>query len=64
MLTNLYNSMFVYLTWNNLEGKELRTMLEYKKAEIIAEKMKGHGVDSHMTFEPTSVLPTALFWAK
>jgi hypothetical protein len=44
--------MFVYLTWNNLEGKELKTMLEYKKAEIIAEKMKTRGVESHMTFEP------------
>ena len=52
MLTYLYDSMFVYLTWNNLEGKELKTMLEYKKAEIMAEKMKTRGVESHMTFEP------------
>ena len=39
--------MFVYLTWNNLEGRELKTMLEYKKAELMAEKMKVYGVDPH-----------------
>ena len=57
MLTFLYTSMFVYLTWNNLEGKELKTMLEYKKAEIMAEKMKTLGVEPHMTFEPAGKNP-------
>lgn len=52
--------MFVYLTWNNLEGKELKTMLEYKKAEIMVEKMKTHGVMSRISFESTSS-PATLF---
>jgi hypothetical protein len=43
--------MFVYLTWNNLEGKELKTMLEYKKAEIMVEKMKTHGVSARILLE-------------
>tara|TARA_R100001530_G_scaffold53778_1_gene39723 strand:- start:1051 stop:1203 length:153 start_codon:yes stop_codon:yes gene_type:complete len=43
--------MFVYLTWKNLEGRELKTMLEYKKAEIMVEKMKTFGVEPHITFE-------------
>ena len=64
MLTYLYDSMFVYLTWKNLEGKELKTMLEYKKAEIMIEKMKTCGVESHITFEPTSVTPATLFREK
>ena len=43
--------MFVYLTWKNLKGKELKTMLEYKKAEIMIEEMKNRGVESHVIFE-------------
>ena len=43
--------MFVYLTWNNLEGKELKTMLEYKKAEVIIEGMLKRGVEPHLIFE-------------
>tara|TARA_Y100001949_G_C15668257_1_gene192742 strand:- start:67 stop:234 length:168 start_codon:yes stop_codon:yes gene_type:complete len=45
--------MFVYLTWKNLAGKELKAMLEYKKAELMVEKMKVYGVDPHIVFEST-----------
>ena len=53
--------MFVYLTWKNLEGKELTTMLEYKKAELMVEKMKTHGVNPHIIFESTSVTQATFF---
>ncbi len=53
MLIVLYYSMFVYLTWKNLAGKELKAMLEYKKAELMVEKMKVYGVDPHIVFEST-----------
>ena len=43
--------MFVYLTWKNLKGKELKTMLEYKKAEVIIEGMLKRGVEPHLIFE-------------
>ena len=51
MHNRYYNSMFVYLTWKNLKGKELKTMLEYKKAEVIIEGMLKRGVEPHLIFE-------------
>ena len=60
MLTYLYTPMFVYLTWKNIEGKELKTMLEYKKAELMVEEMKTRGVQPSITFEPTSSPATLL----
>ena len=64
MLTYLYDSMFVYLTWNNLEGKELKTMLEYKKAEKMIRLMKDRCINPHIIFEPTSVTPKTLLQEK
>ena len=52
--------MFVYLTWNNLEGKELKTMLEYKKARQMEEKMRTCGVKPYISFESTSSPATLL----
>ena len=43
--------MFVYLTWKNLEGKELKTMLEYHKAEIIYKQLEKLKVNPHIIFE-------------
>ncbi len=60
MLISPYNSMFVYLTWKNLDGKELKTMLEYKKARQMEEKMKTYGVKPYISFEPTSSPATLL----
>jgi len=44
------NSMFVYLTWNR-NGKELKTMLEYHKAEIMLTQLEKLKVDPHIIFE-------------
>ena len=60
MLINPYNSMFVYLTWKNLDGKELKSMLEYKKAEKIVKIMIDRGITPQIIFEPTSVTPKTL----
>ena len=45
-------SMFVYLIWNK-NGKDLKTMLEYKKALHIGEEMTKLGVNPHIVFEST-----------
>ena len=50
MLTDLYHSMFVYLIWNN-KGKELNTVLEYKKALKFEEEMSKLGVIPQIVFE-------------
>ena len=42
--------MFVYLIWNK-NGKDLKTMLEYKKALHIGEEMTKLGVKSQIVFE-------------
>jgi len=44
--------MFVYLIWNK-NGKDLKTMLEYKKALHIGEEMTKLGVKPHIVFEST-----------
>ena len=44
--------MFVYLIWNK-NGKDLKTMLEYKKALHIGEEMTKLGVKSQIVFEST-----------
>jgi len=62
MLIVIYHSMFVYLAWKNLDGKELKAMLEYKKAEKVMEKMRTFGVNPHMIFE--SVTPKTLLQEK
>ena len=54
--------MFVYLAWKNLDGKELKAMLEYKKAEKVMEKMRTFVVNPHMIFE--SVTPKTLLQEK
>ena len=46
----LTDSMFVYLTWKR-NGKELKTMLEYRKAQIIYKEMEKLKVDPHIIFE-------------
>ena len=45
-------SMFVYLMWNK-NGKDLKTMLEYKKALQMEEIMTKLGVSPHIIFEST-----------
>ena len=45
-------SMFVYLIWNK-NGKDLKTMLEYKKALDMEEQMTKLGVKPHIVFEST-----------
>ena len=44
------NSMFVYLTWKR-NGKELKTMLEYRKAQIVYKEMEKLKVEPHIIFE-------------
>ena len=44
------NSMFVYLTWKR-NGKELKTMLEYRKAEIFYKELERLKVNPHIIFE-------------
>lgn len=44
------NSMFVYLTWKK-NGREMKTMLEYRKAQIIYKEMEKLQVDPHIVFE-------------
>ena len=44
--------MFVYLIWNK-NGKDLKTMLEYKKALHIGEEMTKLGVKPQIVFEST-----------
>ena len=44
------NSMFVYLTWKR-NGKEMKTMLEYRKAELMYKEMEKLKVDPHIIFE-------------
>jgi len=46
------NSMFVYLTWNK-NGKDLKTMLEYKKALDMEEQMIKLGISPQIIFEST-----------
>ena len=46
----LTNSMFVYLTWKR-NGKELKTMLEYRKAEIFYKELEKLKVNPHIIFE-------------
>ena len=60
MLIVIYHSMFVYLAWKNLDGKELKSMLEYKKAEKMAKIMIDRGITPQIIFEPTSVTPKTL----
>jgi len=44
--------MFVYLIWNK-NGKDLKTMLEYKKALQMELAMTKLGVNPHIVFEST-----------
>ena len=44
--------MFVYLIWNK-NGKDLKTMLEHKKALLMEETMTKLGVTPHIIFEST-----------
>ena len=44
--------MFVYLIWNK-NGKDLKTVLEYKKALLMEEEMSKLGVVPHIVFEST-----------
>ena len=46
----LTNSMFVYLTWKR-NGKELKTVLEYKKAEVFFKELEKLKVEPHIVFE-------------
>jgi len=46
------NSMFVYLTWKR-NGKEMKTMLEYHKAELMCKVMEKLKVEPHIIFEST-----------
>ena len=39
-------SMFAYLIWENKEGKEMKSMLQVHKAELMAGEMRKLGVDS------------------
>ena len=64
MLIVIYHSMFVYLAWKNLDGKELKSMLEYKKAEKMIRLMKDICINPHIIFEPTSVTPKTLLQEK
>jgi hypothetical protein len=45
-------SMFVYLTWNK-NGKQMKTMLEYHKAELMFKEMEKLKVEPHIVFEST-----------
>ena len=38
--------MFAYLIWENKEGKEMKSMLQVHKAELMAGEMRKLGVDS------------------
>ena len=42
--------MFVYIIWNK-NGKDLKAMLEYKKALQMEEVMIKLGVNPHIVFE-------------
>ena len=44
------NSMFVYLTWNK-NGKQMKTMLEYRKAVNMCKEMEKLKVEPHIIFE-------------
>ena len=44
--TILTPSMFAYLIWENKEGKEMKSMLQVHKAELMAGEMRKLGVDS------------------
>ena len=44
--------MFVYLIWNK-NGRDLKTVLEYKKALQMEETMTKLGVNPHIVFEST-----------
>ena len=37
--------MFVYLTWKNKKGEDLKALFSEDKALLIAEQMKKYGVD-------------------
>ena len=54
--------MFVYLIWNK-NGKDLKTMLEYKKALQMEETMTKLGVSPHIVFE-SSCAPKRLLQEK
>ena len=58
MLIVIYHSMFVYIAWKNFDGKELKSMLEYKKAEKVAKIMIDRGINPQIIFE--SVTPKTL----
>ena len=62
MLIVIYHSMFVYILWKNLKGKELKSMLEYKKAEKMAKIMIDRGITPQIIFE--SVTPKTLLQEK
>jgi len=42
--------MFVYLIWNK-NGRELKTILEYHKAELMYKQLEKLKVDPHIAFE-------------
>ena len=50
--------MFVYLTWKN-NGKELKTMVDFKKASMFTEQLSKLGLDPQVIFESTCA-PKAL----
>ena len=52
--------MFVYLIWNK-NGKDLKTMLEYKKALQMELAMTKLGVNPHIVFESTCAPKRLLF---
>ena len=46
-------SMFVYLTWKN-NGKELKTMIDFKKASLFTEQLSKLGLQPQVIFESSS----------
>jgi hypothetical protein len=44
--------MFVYLTWES-NGKELKTMVDFKKATVFTEQLSKLGLKPQVIFEST-----------
>ena len=46
--------MFVYLTWKNNKGKELKTMVDFRKVSVFTEQLSKLGLQPQVIFESSS----------
>jgi len=55
--------MFIYITWKNKGGKELKTMVDHSKVQTFISAMVERGVEpevflpEEVNFQPRSVAP-------